>query len=136
MRRQFVGIRVCAAVRPETWVAPFFAAATALAGVVAYEGDSFPEERPDQFWQRTPFCEPDRWIEDGLLNQHVEVGCGGPPGGDQDRYFRSLADFAGEQEFFIEFRMYTDGDSSEFPGVSPASLVAGGFFDVSYDFVM
>jgi hypothetical protein len=111
------------------------AAAPALADVISYEGTSFPEA-DGQGWEYTPFCDPERWLEDGRLFQHVEVGCGGPPGGDKDRYIRSLADFAGEQDFFIEFRMQTDGDQSEIPGVSPAVLAAAGLFGISYDFVI
>ncbi len=111
------------------------AAEIAHGGVVTFEGLAFPEIEDDS-WVPTPQCEPDRWIEDGWLLQHVELGCWPPPGGDQDRYVRSLADFIGEEEFFIEFRMFTDGESSEIPGVAPSSLVAGGFSVASYDFVI
>lgn len=110
-------------------------AGTVRADVTTFEGFSFPEDEDDS-WLYTPFCQPQRWMEGGWLFQHVEVGCGGPPGGDRERYLRSLADFVGEDHFFIEFRMYTDGDSSEIPGVAPSGLVAGGFFNVSYDFVI
>lgn len=110
-------------------------AAIVRADVVSYEGNSFPEVS-DQGWERTPFCDPERSIDDGWLAAHVEVGCGGPPGGDKDRYIRSLGDFAGEERFFLEWRMETDGDRSEIPGVSPASMVAGGFFGVTYHFTL
>ena len=126
---------------PHSWLrtiavtAALASVTTVRADVVTFEGVDFPEIEDDS-WEPTPFCNPDRWIEDGWLFQHVEVACGGPPGGDRDRYVRSLADFVGEEEFFIEFRMFTDGDSSEIPGIAPASLVAGGFFVVSYDFVI
>ncbi len=111
------------------------AAVTVRADVVTFEGLAFPEIEDDS-WEPTPQCEPDRWIEDGRLLQHVEQACWPPPGGDIDRYVRPLADFVGEEEFFIEFRMQTDGDQSEIPGVAPSSLVAGGFSIISYDFVI
>ena len=105
------------------------------ADVVTFEGFSFPEIE-DNSWEYVPFCQPQRWLENGWLFQHVEVGCGGPPGGDKDRYVRSLADYVGEQQFFIEFRMYSDGDSSEIPGVAPADLAAADFFGVAYHFTI
>lgn len=105
------------------------------ADVATFEGFSFPEDE-DNSWEYTPVCQPQRWVRDGWLFQHVEVGCGGPNAGDIDRYQRSLADFVGEEHFFIEFRMETDGDRSEIPGVAPAALAAGGFFGISYDFVI
>ena len=109
-------------------------AANARADVVTFEGLAFPEIEDDS-WEPTPQCEPDRWIEDGRLLQHVELGCWPPPGGDIDSYQRPLADFVGVEEFFIEFRIQTDGEQSEIPGVAPSSLVAGGFSVISYDFV-
>ena len=108
---------------------------TVRADVVTFEGVDFPEIEDDS-WEPTPQCEPDRWIEDGRLLQHVEQDCWPPPGGDIDRYVRPLADFVGEDEFFIEFRMQTDGDQSEIPGVAPSSLVAGGFSIVAYHFTI
>ncbi len=35
-----------------------------------------------------------------------------------------MAGFGGSAEFFIEWRLYADGDSSEITGTAPASLVA------------
>lgn len=116
-------------------LALLMAVATVRADVVTFEGLAFPEIEDDS-WVPTPQCKPERWVEEGWLFQHVELGCWPPPGGDQDRYERSLADFIGEEEFFIEFRMFTDGESSEIPGVAPSSLVAGGFSVASYDFVI
>lgn len=113
----------------------FIAVETVIGDVVTYEGTSFPEEA-DKSWEYTPSCDPERWIEDGWLFQNVGVGCGGPPEGDKDRYIRSLADFVGEEQFFIEWRMQTDGESSEITGVAPASMVAGGFFTVAYHFTI
>lgn len=101
--------------------------------IVTYEGDIFPEEVG---WERTPFCDPDRRIDRGWLVQHVEVDCGGPPGGDADRYIRSLKESAGETEFFFELRMQTDGDRSEIIGTAPASFVTADLFGVSYHFTM
>ncbi len=110
-------------------------ALTAEGGIVAYEATSlFPEETA-QGWAYTPLCTPDRWLDQGSLFQHVEIGCW-PNDGEMDRYIRSLADFVDVSTFFIEFRVKTDGDQSEIPGIAPCSLVADGLFVVSYDFVI
>src|SRR5262245_27266343 len=105
--------------------------AVACAGVAAgqvgsYEGDAFPELATPA-WERDIQCMPERWLDSGWLVESVEVGqCGPPPGGDRERYLRSLADMAGTPTFFVEWRMVTDGHRDEIVGVAPASLVLGG----------
>ena len=111
------------------------AAALVRADVVTFEGVDFPEIEDDS-WEHLPFCAPARWIRDGFLMQELDFDCNPPPYGDWDAYSRSLADFVGEQEFFIEFRMQTDGDQSEIPFGSPAGLAAGGFSAVAYHFTI
>ena len=106
---------------------------TVRADVVTFEGLAFPEIEDDS-WTHLSFCTPVRWIQDGWLFQVVDFDCNPPPHGDYDAYNRSLADFVGMEQFFIEFRMQTDGDQSEIPFGSPAGLAAGGFSVVSYDF--
>ncbi|MEE9296373.1 MAG: hypothetical protein V3W34_15620 [Phycisphaerae bacterium] len=102
--------------------------------VVSYEGNSFPEIE-DASWERISFCMPTRTIEAGVLVQEVEVDCGGPPGGDQDGYRKSISGFEGP-DFFIEFRLETDGDASEFVGQAPFALAAGSFGPVRYNWTI
>ena len=112
----------------------FLMAALGSADVLSYEAtSSFPEA---QGWVHDTFCTPERWLENGWLVQHVEVSCGGPPGGDKDRYERSLAEFAGADKFFFQWRMQTDGDRSEIGGVSPSSFTTADLFGVSYHFTI
>ncbi len=80
------------------------------------------------------FCNPEEWITDGWLIQHMEPEC--QPEGDQVTYRRGLGDFADEQEFFIQWRVETDGSSDEFLAVAPAVLVAGGTSGVNYHFTI
>ena len=111
-----------------------FSAVLALADVVSYEAASFPEE---EGWQRSTFCTPDRWIEDGRLNQHVEPAeCFEPPSGDRDSYTRSIVEFDGQPTFFIEWRCQADGESSELTWGAPAVFVAGSLGPVDYWFAM
>ena len=100
--------------------------AAALGDVVAFEGGDFPEDT-EPAWQRFGTFDAERWISNGWFYQNVDLGdWAPPPGGEQDGYERSLGDFIGENEFFIEWRMETDGENSEIPGVAPAALVATG----------
>ena len=45
-----------------------------IGDVVTYEANVLPEEVG---WERTPFCEPERWLDNGWIVQRVEVACGG-----------------------------------------------------------
>ncbi len=81
------------------------------------------------------FCYPEEWITDGWLIQHMEPEC--QPEGDQVIYGRGLGDFVGDPEFFVQWRMHTDGSSDEFLAVAPAVLVAaGGGTGVNYHFTI
>lgn len=102
--------------------------------VDSFEGDAFPEE---QGWLRQWICEPEKWIEDGWLVQQV-TACEGipPPGAETEVFRRFLDDFLGSNTFFVEWRLETDGPSSEISGVAPASLVLGGYSDTFYHFTI
>lgn len=103
----------------------------ALAQVVSYEADSFPEE---EGWDPWPANYPaDRWLQDGLLVQYAEIADPGPPElPEQDTYFYSLAEFAGSPTFFVEWNSWTDGPQEGIPSVAPSSLVAFGTVGVNY----
>jgi hypothetical protein len=110
-------------------------AVLARAEVVSYEATSFPQE---EGWQiAVLYCDPDLWIDDGWFFQHVD-SCDGvpPPGGQQESFTRSVSDFEGEPTFFVEWRVYADGDSSEIPGGAPALLSAWCYHIAHYHFVM
>ena len=109
--------------------------APSLAGIVSYEGDSFPE---DVGWQRSdrPYL-PDRWIEDGWFVQYAEIVGPGPPEVPEDDYYRRyIADFAGASTFFVEWRMETDGPREGIPAVAPACLTASGRMGIYYHFTI
>jgi len=110
----------------------FVSAVPAYAQVVSWEGESFPET---DGWERTTFCTPERVLQDGWLCQAFQIGeCGAPPGGDRDTYRRSILDFDGDPEFFLEFRVSTTGERSEIPGGAPVAVAAGSSGAVSYNF--
>jgi hypothetical protein len=112
------------------WLLLDAAAAAGFAQAPSWEGTSLPEA---DGWDRNAFCSPDRWIEGTWFRQTLAVGeCAPPPSGDRDSYRRSLEAFNGTTPFSAEFRVWTDGDRSEIPGVAPTSLVMGNFFGVSY----
>jgi len=110
-------------------------AAIARGGVFSYESDVLPTNGGWELIQA--FCEPQEWLDGGCLFHHVE-SCDAfpPPGGQQFDYTRSLADQEGETAWFVEWRVMTDGDRSEFTGVAPAALVAGSFGPVNYGFTI
>ncbi|MCH7702202.1 MAG: hypothetical protein IID37_10985 [Planctomycetes bacterium] len=109
-------------------------AGTAHGQVFSYECDSFPE---DSGWEVvSQFCDPETWLDGGWYFQHVEPGCGGPPGGGQDEYTRDIGEFADESTFFVEWVVETDGSNSEIDGVAPAALAAGGFAGILYHFTI
>jgi hypothetical protein len=87
-------------------------------------------------WERIQeYCNPETWVEDGWYFQQFDLdGCPPPPpDGDQEAYSRWITDYNGEPEFFLEFRVLTDGDRSEIPGGAPAGTAMGNFFGISYN---
>jgi hypothetical protein len=78
--------------------------------VVTYEGISFPEE---DGWQREGTFDTDRWIENGWFWQAPELGVWAPgPFGEADFHRRSIAEFAAEATFFVEWVVQTDAPAS------------------------
>ena len=73
------------------------------AGIVAFEGDTFPEASG---WTREPFGSPTRTVDGGVFVQSFDEPT------DQDFYRRSLADFAGAEGFFVEWRVRSDAPAS------------------------
>ena len=98
------------------------AAVPAPGEIVSYEASLFPE---DVGWTRSFFCTPERWLADGWFHQKVEPAeCFDPPSGDRDTYSRSIQDFVGVVNFFVEWRVEAMGDSSEIPWGGPAIMSA------------
>jgi hypothetical protein len=82
----------------------------ANAGLVAYEGDDFPESSG---WTRLGTFDAERALDAGIFTQHVELGVWAPgPIGETDVYRRSLEAFVGVDAFFIEWRVETDAPGS------------------------
>ena len=99
-------------------------ASQAYGEVYSFEGNSRLEV--DGWTLLQAFCDPAESIEDGWLVQHVEL-CPGfdPPVGQQLDYQIPLAVFQAAEEFFVEWRMMTNGDRAELPFTAPAALVTG-----------
>ena len=102
---------------------------------MSWEGTSFPEITGD--WEHSTYCTPERWIDDEWMFQDVEaLECADPPAGDRDSYTRLIGEFDGAQTFFIEWRIFADGDRSEIPWGAPAVLTAWTFGPVFFGFTM
>ena len=89
-----------------------WASMPALAQVSSYQCDLLPAE--DGWTHLNELCDAEQWIEQGWLHQHVDF-CTEIGGGEKLDYTRSLAEYGGAPEFWVEWRMYTDGPSTEFP---------------------
>ncbi len=108
----------------------------ARAQVVSYEATStFPEE---DGWVRSPRLHlPDRWVEDGWFVEQAELFDPAPPVIPEDDFYRrGFADFAGQPHFALEWVVETNGPREAIPGVSPASLVAGGMRGILFHFTI
>lgn len=104
-----------------------------LADVFAYECDVRPTTAGWTLLQA--WCDPEEWVEAGQLFQHVEL-CEGFPSGQQFDYQRLMADFPASGNFFVEWRMETDGSSDELPWTAPASLVVADGNALIYHFTI
>jgi hypothetical protein len=112
-----------------------FLPSPAHAQIVAYEALSYPWE---EGWSYTSnYCGPSETLEEGWLVHHVDM-CPGdpPPGGQQIGYTRSLVSLTGLDPLFFQFRLITDGPSTEFVGVAPAALSVWSQCGVNYQFVI
>ena len=96
--------------------------------VQAYEGDAFPET---QGWARVGTLDAQRSLEDGWFVHFVGDA------GQLDAYQQSLSGFAGEQAFFIEWRMETNAPSSLLDSsATPVVLSASGGGPSLYHFTI
>ncbi|TWT44112.1 hypothetical protein RAS1_05190 [Phycisphaerae bacterium RAS1] len=119
----------------------FFCATFAMVVTSATQAEVFTYEcdtPPLSVWEVAgEWCSPLESLKNGLLIHQVDL-CPGwpPPGGQFVFYTRSLADFDGAATFFVQWELQTNGDSSEFVGVCPASLSLGSFGPVFYQIVI
>jgi len=104
----------------------FWAALLPGAGrnALVYEGIGLPEQ---DGWERVQYLECDRILEGGCLLQQCDLGGSPGPIGETDLYRRSLAEFVGEEAFFIEWRVQTDVPSDLFDrsGIATAISASG-----------
>ncbi len=105
------------------------------AGVVSFQGDSYPE---DEDWNRYErLYRSDRHLAEGWLVQTPRiVQIDGVDRWQDDFYWRPLASFDGVEAFFLEWRMDTTGLREEMFAVSPASIVLYGIRGVLYHFTI
>jgi hypothetical protein len=103
--------------------------------IFSYEADSFPTEAGWEVGQN--YCDPEEWVEGGRFWQHVDI-CEGqpPPGGQQSSYQRSLVEYVGAERFFVEWKMETDGDSSQMIYGAPATFTVWSMGPVNYGFTI
>jgi hypothetical protein len=109
--------------------------AVAIAEVVTYEGNIFPDEDAVP-WERLGTFDADRWIEDGWFHQYCDLGVWpGPRMGEQDFYKRWVTEFAGADTFFVAWRVESNAPSEilDFLG-TPTVLSAFGNTSAYYHF--
>jgi len=108
-------------------------APTAVAQVLTYEGNVFPNEAGFEILEKT--CEPEEWVQDGWFFQRVEL-CPEypPPGGQSSTFHRWLSDFEGLEDFHFEWRLETNAERSEIPFGGGAGFAAGNIAGVGYAF--
>jgi hypothetical protein len=79
------------------------------------------------------YCNPTTWSNHGWYYQKLGFdACLGQPNGARDVFVRSLEPFNGVQNFFVEYRVETDGDQSGIPYGSPIVLVFANSYRVAY----
>ena len=103
--------------------------------VFSDEADSFPTEAGWEVGQN--YCDPEEWVADGRFWQHVDT-CeeDPPPGGQQSSYERLLLEYVGAESFFVEWKMETDGDSSQMVYGAPATFTVWSSGTVNYRFTI
>jgi len=113
-----------------TWLLLGATAAPVLAQVFSSEFFSDPVS---EGWQLVlQYCSPQTWNDQGWYHQALDSDACPPGPGGRDSYRRSLEPLNGLAEFFLEFRLHTDGDRSEIPGGAPTVVAMGNFFGVNY----
>jgi len=108
------------------------AAATVPAHAQVVSSEFFSDPVSEGWPLFNQYC-AETWLEEGWYYQRFDPKtCPTGTNGAQDAYVRPITDFNGESEFFLEFRVQTDGDRSEIPRGAPALLALGNFAGVNY----
>ncbi|UCC32248.1 MAG: hypothetical protein JSU86_08185 [Phycisphaerales bacterium] len=113
-----------------TWLLLVAAAAPGLADVFSSE---FFFDPVSEGWELIQQICAETRVDDGWYYQrfdHDVCPLGSATG--QDAYVRSITEFNGEPQFFLEFRVQTDGDRSEIPRGAPSGIAMGCFCGVIY----
>ncbi len=103
------------------------------ADVIRYTGETFPEELG---FTRAGTLDAERRIEDGWLVQVIRRYGEGESNGQFDGYRYPLAEFAGADRFYAEWRLISDGRKSELVGAAPAGASFAGDLGISYHFTI
>jgi len=104
-----------------------------LGQVQLFEGNTLPEASNWNIVQL--WCDPTLHVERGSFIAEVDLCDGFPPPGGQDAaYRRELDEYVGVDPFFLEWRIMTDGDSSELIWGGPAGLALASHGGVNYRF--
>ncbi len=100
------------------WIFFLLGCATSFGGIIVYEGNALPES---DGWERLGTFDAERSLEDGWFYHGVSTP------GQLDAYQRSLGEFGGAAEFFVEWRVETDADPSLLDSnFTPVVLALGG----------
>lgn len=115
-----------------TLLAAFYLAVPALGQVVSYEATLlYPEE---EGWVRDPgdFL-ADRFLEEGWFVNVAEIVRGVE---EHDSYRRFIPEFSKTTDFWVEWRMSTNGPSEAIPAVAPAAVAVSGTIGIAYHFTI
>ncbi len=100
-----------------TWLLLGAATAPGLADVFSSEFFSDPVS---EGWDLLQLVCSDTWVDDGWYYQRFDHDvCSQGSSRGQDAYVRWITDFNGQPRFFLQFRVQTDGDTSEIPRGAP-----------------
>ena len=114
-----------------TWLVLSAASIPALAQVYTSE---FFADPVSEGWDSIQKICAETWVDDGLYFQQFDfLTCSLESEAGQDAYFRSITEFDGEPQFFLEFRVQTGGDRSEIPRGAPVAVAMGNFGGISYN---
>lgn len=111
----------------------FSVLATSPARAQVFSSEFFSDPVSEGWTQVLQYCAPQTWNEDGWYHQQLDLeACATGPGGGRDVYRRSIQAFNGTANFFMEFRLGTNGNRSEVPFGAPTVLALGNSFGVLY----